>query len=90
VLPNVVNIDTGRSGHFTIVVRHLDRVGVLAGILDALRRHQLNVQQMSNVVFKGPDGAASATIVVENRPSAELLDDIRKHDAVIGVDLRAT
>jgi D-3-phosphoglycerate dehydrogenase len=89
-VPNVVNLDTGRSGNFTIVVRHLDRVGVLAGILDALRRHQLNVQQMSNVVFKGTDGAASATIVVENRPSAELLDDIRKADAVIGVDLRAT
>jgi D-3-phosphoglycerate dehydrogenase len=89
-VPNVVNLDTGRSGHFTIVVRHLDRVGVLAGILDALRRHQLNVQQMSNVVFKGPEGAASATIVVENEPSAELLDDIRKHDAVLGVDFRAT
>jgi D-3-phosphoglycerate dehydrogenase len=89
-VPNVVNLDTGRTGHYTIVVRHLDRVGVLAGILDSLRRHQLNVQQMSNVVFKGKDGAASATIVVENEPSAELLDDIRKHEAVLWVDFRAT
>jgi D-3-phosphoglycerate dehydrogenase len=89
-VPNVVNLDTERTGHHTLVVRHHDRVGVLAGILDSLRRHQLNVQEMSNVVFKGAEGAASATIVIENEPSAELLDDIRAHEAVLGVDLRST
>lgn len=88
-VPNVVNLDTGHTGHYALVVRHHDRVGVLAKILDALRRHQLNVQAMSNVVFKGADGAASATIVLENEPSAELIDDIRAHDAVLGVDLRS-
>ncbi len=89
VVPNVVNLDHRHEGHFTLVVRHLDRVGVLATILASLREHQLNVQTMSNVVFKGAEGAASATIVVENEPSAELLDDLRSHDAVLGVDLRA-
>jgi D-3-phosphoglycerate dehydrogenase / 2-oxoglutarate reductase len=88
-VPNVVNLDTGHAGHHTLVVRHLDRVGVLATILAALRKHQLNIQTMSNVVFKGTQGAASATIVVENEPSAELLDDIRSHEAVLGVDLRS-
>lgn len=88
-VPNVVNLDSNREGHYTIVVRHLDRVGVLATILASLRKHQLNVQTMSNVVFKGKEGAASATIVVENEPSAELLDDIRSHEAVLGVDLRS-
>ena len=88
-VPNVVNLDTRREGHYTLVVRHLDRVGVLATILGSLRKHQLNVQTMSNVVFKGAEGAASATIVVENEPSAELLDDLRSHEAVLGVDLRS-
>ncbi|PRP95663.1 D-3-phosphoglycerate dehydrogenase [Enhygromyxa salina] len=88
-VPNVVNLDAEHTGRFTLVVRHLDRVGVLAKILAALRRHQLNVQTMSNVVFKGADGAASATIVLENEPDAELLDDIRAHEAVLGADLRA-
>ncbi|MFO7564567.1 MAG: 3-phosphoglycerate dehydrogenase family protein [Enhygromyxa sp.] len=88
-VPNVVNVDTRHEGHFTLVVRHLDRVGVLASILGSLRKHQLNVQTMSNVVFKGAQGAASATIVVENEPSAELLDDLRAHEAVLGVDLRS-
>lgn len=88
-VPNVVNLDTRQEGQFTLVVRHLDRVGVLASILGSLRKHQLNVQTMNNVVFKGAEGAASATIVVENEPSAELLDDIRSHEAVLGVDLRS-
>jgi D-3-phosphoglycerate dehydrogenase / 2-oxoglutarate reductase len=88
-VPNVVNLDTGHTGHYALVIRHLDRVGVLAKILESLRRHQLNVQEMSNVVFKGADGAASATIVLENEPSAELIDDIRAHEAVLGVDLRS-
>jgi D-3-phosphoglycerate dehydrogenase / 2-oxoglutarate reductase len=88
-VPNVVNLDTRQEGHYTLVVRHLDRVGVLATILASLRKHQLNVQTMSNVVFKGAEGAASATIVVENEPSAELLDDIRSHEAVLGVDFRS-
>jgi D-3-phosphoglycerate dehydrogenase len=88
-VPNVVNLDTRHEGHYTLVVRHLDRVGVLASILQSLRKHQLNVQNMHNVVFKGTQGAASATIVVENEPSAELLDDLRSHEAVLGVDLRS-
>jgi D-3-phosphoglycerate dehydrogenase len=88
-VPNVVNLDTAHAGHYTLVVRHLDRVGVLASILQSLRKHQLNVQTMSNVVFKGTQGAASATIVVENEPGAELLDDLRSHEAVLGVDLRS-
>jgi D-3-phosphoglycerate dehydrogenase len=88
-VPNVVNLDTRHEGHYTLVVRHLDRVGVLASILQSLRKHQLNVQTMSNVVFKGAEGAASATIVIENEPSAELLDDLRSHEAVLGVDLRS-
>ncbi|NVB39905.1 hydroxyacid dehydrogenase [Pseudenhygromyxa sp. WMMC2535] len=88
VVPNVVNLDDGHEARFTLVIRHHDRVGVLAGILEALRKHQLNVQEMSNLVFRGAEGAASATITVENEPSAELLDELRSHEAVLGVDLR--
>lgn len=88
-VPNVVNLVTDRTGLYNLVVRHLDRVGVLAGVLDALRRSQINVQEMSNVVFKGAEGAASATIVLENEPSAELLDEIRRDVNVLAVDLRS-
>ncbi len=88
-VPNVVNLVTDRTGLYNLVVRHLDRVGVLAGVLDALRRARINVQEMSNVVFKGAEGAASATIVLENEPSAELLDEIRRDANVLAVDLRS-
>ena len=87
VVPNVVNLDD-HEGHFSLVIRHHDRVGVLARILEALRRDELNVQTMNNVVFKGAEGAASAHIVIENEPSAELLADLRRQADILGVELR--
>ena len=84
---NGVNVQAERSAAWTLVVRHLDQVGVLAGVLDKLRRERLNVQEMQNVVFQG-GLAASATISLEREPSPELLGELRGQEAVLGVDLR--
>jgi D-3-phosphoglycerate dehydrogenase len=68
----------------TLTVRHLDRVGVLATVLDKLSGAHLNVEHMVNRVFRGGD-AAVASIDVEGEPSAELLDDLRQVPHVLGV-----
>ena len=66
--PHCVNLTPSRIGTATLTVRHLDRVGVLARVLDLLSRHGLNVEQMQNRVFRGlaalPDvlGVSSTTI----------------------------
>ncbi|MBC8068053.1 MAG: hydroxyacid dehydrogenase [Deltaproteobacteria bacterium] len=83
-----VNLDRHRVSNFTVVVRHRDRVGVLASVLGALREEQLNVQQMQNVVFDGHE-TACATISLERRPSPELLERLRNQPEIIAVDLRA-
>ncbi len=83
-----VNLERDRAAHYTVVVRHRDRVGVLAGILGGLREEQLNVQEMSNVVFQGSE-TACATIALENQPSAALLERLRAQPDVLAVDLRA-
>lgn len=83
-----VNLDRGRAANFTVVVRHRDRVGVLASVLGSLREEQLNVQQMQNVVFDGNE-TACATISLERHPSPELLERLRGQPDVIAVDLRA-
>lgn len=85
---NAVNLVTDRPGRHAITVRHHDRVGVLAGVLDALRRADLNVKEMSNVIFSGNE-AACATILVERPPSPEALAELRSHESVIAVDLRS-
>jgi D-3-phosphoglycerate dehydrogenase len=83
-----VNLDRHRVANFTVVVRHRDRVGVLASVLGSLREEQLNVQQMQNVVFDGHE-TACATISLERRPSPELLERLRDQPEIIAVDLRA-
>lgn len=56
----------------TLVVRHLDRPGVLASVLDAISAARINVQEMENVIFEGAE-AAVARINLEAGPPADLL-----------------
>jgi len=61
---NCVNLAPTRLGTHTLHVRHLDRVGVLAGVFDILRRRDLNVEQMENRVFEGRNAAVATIDVV--------------------------
>jgi len=88
VVHNCVNVHPDRGDGYTVVIRHLDRVGVLATVLGAFREEQLNVQQMQNVIFDG-NQAASATITLGREPSAELVAKLRAHDDIIAVSVRS-
>ena len=78
-VPNCVNLATRSPAAFQLVVRHFDKVGVLAEVLGAIRRHDINVEEMENTIFEGAQ-AASAKIRLASRPPAELLDELRgKH-----------
>jgi D-3-phosphoglycerate dehydrogenase / 2-oxoglutarate reductase len=81
-----VNLDPDRLGSITLTVRHLDRVGVLAQVLDRLRTAGLNVEHMVNRVFRGGE-AAVATIDVADEASADLLADLREIPHVLGVSV---
>lgn len=81
---NCVNLAPTRLGTHTLHVRHYDRVGVLAGVFDILRRRELNVEQMENRIFQGRN-AAVATIDVVGDVGDELLDALAALDDVIHV-----
>lgn len=86
-VPNCVNLATRSPAAFQLLVRHLDKVGVLAEVLGAIRRHDINVEEMENTIFDGAQ-AASAKIKLGARPPAELLDEIRRSsEAVLHVDV---
>jgi D-3-phosphoglycerate dehydrogenase len=59
-VPNVVNLAQRTPATHRLVVRHLDRPGVLAGVLEALKAEQINVQEMENIVFEGAAAAGGA------------------------------
>ncbi len=52
-IPNVVNLATRTPATHLLVVRHADRVGVLAGVLGVLREAGINIEDMQNIVFSG-------------------------------------
>jgi D-3-phosphoglycerate dehydrogenase / 2-oxoglutarate reductase len=86
-VPNVVNLARRTPAAYRLVVRHLDRPGVLATVLDSIKAEQINVQEMENVIFEGAE-AAVARINLDNAPSRTVLDRIRLDTPnIIEIDL---
>lgn len=86
-VPNVVNLARQTPATHRLVVRHLDRPGVLASVLDAIKAEEINIQEMENIVFEGA-AAAVARINLDNAPSRALLKRIRTESAdIIELDL---
>ena len=81
---NCVNLAPRRLGTHSLHIRHFDRVGVLAGVFDILRRRELNVEQMQNQVFQGGN-AAVATIDVVGDVGADLVAALEALPDVIHV-----
>jgi D-3-phosphoglycerate dehydrogenase len=81
-----VNLDPSRLGSITLTVRHLDRVGVLAQVLDQLSAAGLNVEHMENRVFRGGK-AAVASIDVAGHTSEALLAALSAIPHVLGVSV---
>jgi D-3-phosphoglycerate dehydrogenase len=71
-----------------LVIRHADRVGVLAGILDHLRQAHVNVQEMENIIFQGAH-AACARIQVDRPPAAETLAKIGESPDIFATSIVA-
>ena len=68
------------------MVRHVDRPGVLAGVLDAISAARINVQEMENVIFEGAE-AAVARIHLEREPEADVLERVRSGADILDVSL---
>ena len=84
---NCVNLETGRVGNHVVVVRHEDRVGVLASVLQVLRRHDLNVARMDNRIFRDSTSAV-ASMDVSGPMTSQVRTDIRGLPHVYQVEIR--
>ena len=80
-VPNVVNVTRGEIATHLLVVRHLDKVGVLAHVFDVLRDDSVNVQEMENVIL-GKAKAAIAHVCLDKAPSDQALVTIRTHSDI--------
>ena len=83
---NCVNLAKRTPAKWQLVVRHYDRVGVLAFVLDGIRRANINVEEVQNIVFDGA-AAASCRIQLSAEPGADLLGAIAKGSPdIIGLE----
>jgi D-3-phosphoglycerate dehydrogenase len=64
------------------VVRHLDKVGVLAGVLDRLRDEGINVEEMENKIFRGSK-AAVCYMTLSKPPSSSAMESIQANADIL-------
>jgi D-3-phosphoglycerate dehydrogenase / 2-oxoglutarate reductase len=75
-VPNVVNLADRTPATHLLVIRHHDRPGVLAYVLNEIKAANINVQQMENIVFAGAE-AAVARIELDGPLEPATVDRIR-------------
>jgi D-3-phosphoglycerate dehydrogenase len=84
---NAVNIQARSKAVINLVVRHYNRVGALAGVLEELRNGGINIEEMENHIFEGGE-AACCTLKLDETPDTPLMEKIRSGDAIIQVMLK--
>ncbi|GAB4549626.1 MAG: hypothetical protein Tsb0013_11030 [Phycisphaerales bacterium] len=85
--PNVVNREARSRAKRLLVVRHLNKPGVLAHVVGAIGAARINIEEMENIIYAGGH-AACARLRLDEEPSPDILESIRgKTDDVISADL---
>jgi D-3-phosphoglycerate dehydrogenase / 2-oxoglutarate reductase len=83
-VPNCVNLTRPSRATHSLVIRHLDKVGVLAAVLAALRGEDLSIGEMENQIFDG-EQAAVARIHLRGAPSEGCLSALSSHEDILSV-----
>ena len=83
-IPNCVNLAARTPATHLLVVRHADRVGVLASILAVLREANLNIEDMQNIIFSGGESAC-ARIGIVGALSADTLTRLETDTNIFSV-----
>jgi len=83
---NAVNPRKAQKG-VPLIVRHYNRVGVLAGVLGELRAEGINIEEMENTIFEG-EHAACCALTLDRAPSPELIRRLGEMENVIQAALK--
>jgi len=80
---NWVNRAKTTAAKWQLLVRHYDKPGVLANVLDELKSAHINVQEIENVIFEGQQ-TACCTLRLDAEPPRDVVTRIQnKNDEVI-------
>jgi D-3-phosphoglycerate dehydrogenase len=84
VIDHWVNRAKITDANYQLVVKHFDKPGVLAGILDILREGSINIEEIENIIFEGGI-AACCTMKLKNAATADMLKKMSENPNVISV-----
>ena len=84
-----VNMEMKPVVKHTIIMRLFDRIGVLAAALLLLKEQGINLQQMEGRVFSG-ENAQQIILHVNKCPDGKTINEIRKIDNIIQVDVKSS
>lgn len=84
VIAHWVNRSKATNAHFQLVVKHYDRPGVLASILDVIRKGDINIEEIENIIFEG-GVAACCTMKLATAATADMLKQMNENKDVLSV-----
>lgn len=79
---NGVNVRKKTTAKYNLVVRHYNRVGVLAYVLNLLRDEGVNIEEMENTIFEAGK-AATCTLKLDSAPKAETVASLNANPDII-------
>lgn len=84
VIAHWINRAKITDAKYQLVVKHFDKPGVLASILDVIREGNINIEEIENVIFQG-GVAASCTMKLQSPVSAERLKTMQDIPDVLSI-----
>lgn len=84
VIAHWINRAKITDAKYQLVVKHFDKPGVLASILDEIRQGNINIEEIENVIFQGGI-AASCTMKLKSPVSAEKLKAMQENPDVLSI-----
>lgn len=84
VIDHWVNRAKISDAHFQLVVKHYDKPGVLASVLDVIRSGDINIEEIENIIFEGGI-VACCTMKLKHPATADMLKQINENPDVLSV-----
>lgn len=84
VIRNWVNRIKKSPAKYQLIVKHFDKPGVLAGVLELLKTGNINVEEIENVIFDGAI-AASCTMKLKDAATPDMLKKMNENPDLISV-----
>jgi D-3-phosphoglycerate dehydrogenase len=84
IIHHWVNRARASDAKYQLVVKHFDKAGVLASILDIVRKGDINIEEIENIIFEGGI-AASCTMKLMKPVTSDMLKQMNNNDNVLSV-----